>query len=69
MEVPVSSYFLSIPNPRGRGQVFTQVKGKTSCYNALARERWSIENQLHRHLDVTFKAALDIGYVKNLINF
>ena len=26
-----------------------------SCYQALVRGHWGIENQLHRHLDVTFK--------------
>jgi predicted transposase YbfD/YdcC len=81
-----------------------------SCYLALARDHWGIENQLHWHLDVTFredacraregdaplnlstvrkfalqilsnqkdklslkkrqyKAALDIGYLKKIINF
>lgn len=28
---------------------------KAAYYNMLARGHWSIENQLHRHLDVTFK--------------
>lgn len=83
---------------------------KASYYSALARGHWLVENQLHWHLDVTFKeddcrartgnapvnlsiirkfalqiisnandklslrkrqykAALDIGYMKKLINF
>lgn len=29
--------------------------GQASYYNALARGHWSIENQLHWHLDVTFR--------------
>ena len=29
--------------------------GKADYYNALVRGHWSIENQLHWHLDVTFR--------------
>ncbi|OAV70820.1 Transposase [Bacteroidales bacterium Barb6] len=28
---------------------------KASCFNAPVRGDWGIENQLHRHLDVTFR--------------
>lgn len=38
---------------------------QASYYNALARGHWSIENQLHWHLDVTFKEDLCRARLEN----
>ena len=47
---------------------------RASYYQSLVRGHWSLENQLHWHLDVTFKedackATLDINYLRRLLDF
>jgi predicted transposase YbfD/YdcC len=110
VKIEASREIKGVKHEEIRYYISDEAEGKASYYNALARGHWSIENQLHWHLDVTFKedacraregnapenlstirklalqiisnakdkhslkkrqykAALDIGYMKKLINF
>ena len=55
IEVQAKRIISDVTTTSSRYYISSQSEVKAMTYNAMVRKHWSIENQLHWHLDVTFK--------------
>lgn len=55
IEVKATRYMSDVTTKSSRYYISSQGHKNAMTYNAMVRNHWSIENQLHWHLDVTFK--------------